>query len=82
MQLSLAAARFGVPSLKASCPDRIVSRDGNQGGEMAVTVTEFEGFNLPSACLHSVVNVVGSDLCERRFTVMLPDFVQRLESRR
>ena len=54
------------------------SRDGNQGREMTVAVTELESFNLASASLHSVGNSVGSDLGERGFTILLPDLYSAL----
>jgi hypothetical protein len=82
MQLSLVRLVFAPGRVQLFCPDRSVSGDSNQGGEMAVSMTELEGFNLPSVCLHSVVNGVGPELRERRSTLLFPDAVQRLESRR
>ena len=57
------------------------SGDGNQGGEMTVSVTELEGLDPARAGGHGVVERVGSAGGESGLAVLLPHAVQRLESR-
>jgi hypothetical protein len=49
---------------------------------MTVAMAKSEGLNLPGPGLHGFVDRVRSDLAERCISVLLPQPVQRLESRR
>ena len=58
------------------------SGDGNQGREMAVAVTEFEGLDTPSTGVDSVADCAGTGAGESALAILFPRLVQRLESRR
>ena len=69
-------------SFRSEPPDSITcSDDIDQGREMTVPVAQLEGLDAAGSGLYGVADRVGSDLGERRLTVLPPDLVQRLEPR-
>src|SRR5262245_13677766 len=69
------------PTPRAENSKVVRSRDGNQGGEMAVSVTELESLDMPRAGVDRVADRPGARAGERRLAVLFPGSVQRLESR-
>jgi len=57
------------------------SRDGHQGGEMAVSVTELESLDMPRAGVDRVADRPGARAGENGLGVLFPGSVQRPESR-
>src|SRR5438477_11619671 len=69
-----------MPDLRNSKAVR--SRDGNQGGEMAVSVPEFKGLDPTRSGVDSIADRPATGAGENELAVLLPRFVQRLEPRR
>jgi hypothetical protein len=61
---------------------RVASRDGNQGGEMTVAVTEFEGLDPARASVDCIADCAGTGAGESGLAILFPHLIQRLESRR
>ena len=75
-------AKGGQPRIGAVSPSsapfgtrRVISGYVNQGREMTVPVTEFEGLNLAGTGVHRIADHVGSHLGESCVSILLPDLV-------